>query len=369
MSQTGPCISLNTQENATPLVIAPQAAASGETVGPPPHVAYAHAIFWLAYSTKGTIAPEGCVRQDHILQWEGFVMDDTVVVKQSMWTSNEMIAVYIVLGLAAAAVGVWFLVRKTLRTRIDMARILRQDPDIDDWLVIFAWTQKVLYVPTMLAAVLASVLMFLHESGWHTFAGIDPKVVGGVWFGIFFLNFLVEEYNINIRVLLITFASLGCLLLWLHLLGAVLPFLRLFGHLAFSISGMGYLLIAVIGLLTVGISWLHGLFHYVAITPNYADIQYGPTESGEQIGREDYNTKIDTSDFLERLLGFGRISITFKDKSRPPLTLLVWRVHKKAEMLEQVRATLAVDHPPQAPTQPPTPPTPPQAGSPQGTIG
>jgi hypothetical protein len=290
-----------------------------------------------------------------------------------MWTSNEMIAVYIALGVAAATVGVWFVLRRTLRTRIDVARNLRKDPDIDDWLVIFSWTSKVLYVPTMIAAVLAAILMFLNESGAHLFAGIDPKVVGGVWFVIFFLNFLIEEYDLNIRILLIGVASLGCLLLWLHLMGAVLPFLRLFGHLAFSISGTGYLLIAVIGFLTVAISWLRGLFYYVAITPNYADIQVGPTESGEQISREDYNTKIDTSDFLERLLGFGRISITFKDKSRPPLTLLVWQIHKKAEMLEQVRATFAVDHPPQpapqAPVPPPAPPTPPQNQPPQGTAG
>jgi hypothetical protein len=288
-----------------------------------------------------------------------------------MWTSNEMIAVYIALGIAAAAVGVWFLLRKTLRTRLAVQKMLRQDPDIDDWLVIFGWTQKVLYVPTIFAAVIAAILMFLSESGWQIFAGIDPRLVGGLWFAVFFLNFLVEEYNVNLRILAIALAGLGCFLLWLHLMGAVLWFLGLFGHLAFSISGTGYLLIAVIGLLTIGVSWLDGLFHYVAITPNYADIQYGPTESGEQIAREDYNTKIDTTDFLERLLGFGRISITFKDKSRPPLTLLVWRIHKKAEMLEQVRATFAVDHPPQAapPTPPAAPPAPPQSEPPQTTIG
>jgi hypothetical protein len=291
-----------------------------------------------------------------------------------MWTSNEMIAVYIALGVAAAAVGVWFLMRKTLRTRLETQRMLRQDPDIDEWLVIFGWTQKVLYVPTMLAAVIASVLMFLSESGWQIFAGIDPKVVGGIWFGVFFLNFLVEEYNVNLRILAIAIASLGCFLLWLHLMGAVLWFLGLFGHLAFEISGTGYLLIAVIGFLTIAVSWIYGLFHYVAITPNYADIKYGPTESGEQIGREDYNTKVDTSDFLERLLGFGRISITFKDRSRPPLTLLVWRIHKKAETLEQVRAILAIDRPAQAetpvpPPAPPAPPAPPQDQPPQATMG
>jgi hypothetical protein len=290
-----------------------------------------------------------------------------------MWTSNGMIALYIAVGLALAVVGVGFVLRKTLRTRLDMEKQLRKDPDIDDWLVIFGWTQKVLYAPTVLAALLASILMFLNESGWQVFAGIDPHVVGGVWFAIFFLNFLIEEYNINVKMILIAIGGMGFLLLWLHLIGGVLPFLRLFGHLAFSISGTGYLLIVVIGLLTIGISWLRGLFYYVAITPNYTDIQVGPTESGEQIAREDYNTRIDTSDFLERLLGFGRISITFKDRSRPPLTLLVWRVHKKAEMLEEVRATFAVDRP-HAPVTPEAgppaaPPAPPQNGSPGATIG
>ena len=74
------------------------------------------------------------------------------------------------------------------------------------------------------------------------------------------------------------------------------------------------------------------------------NLQDGPTESGEQIGREDYNTKIDTSDFLERLMGFGRIIITFKDRKREPISVLVWRIQKKAELLESVRAKFAIDH-------------------------
>jgi hypothetical protein len=114
---------------------------------------------------------------------------------------------------------------------------------------------------------------------------------------------------------------------------------------AFSISGMGYLLIAIIGALTIGVSWLEGLFYYVAITPNNLDTQSGPAEAGEQIGREDYSTKIDTRDFLERLLGFGRIIVIFKDGRRPPINLLVWRVDKKAQMLDKVRAKFTVDRP------------------------
>jgi len=290
------------------------------------------------------------------------------------WTSNQMIAVYIAFGVVLAGVAAWLILRKTMRTRMGMERQLRQDPDINDWLVIFGWTTKVLYVPTLLVAVLASILMFMQESGWKVFAGIDPKLVGGVWFAIFFANFLIEEYHLNIKILLLGAVGIGFLLLWLHLLGWVGGFLRLFTSLAFSISGTGYLLIAIIGGLTIFISWLQGLFCYVAITPNFLNVQVGPTEAGEQIGREDYNTKVDTSDFVERLLGFGRIIITFKEKSRPPLTLLVWRVETKAQMLEKVRAKFAIDYPQQRdatpevqlPPPPPTtpaepPPEPPQA--------
>ncbi len=263
----------------------------------------------------------------------------------SMWTSNQMIALYIAVGVALVGVFSWFLMRKALQTRMTMMKQLRLDPDMNDWLVTFGWTPKVLYFPTMAAAALASILMFLHESGWSLFAGIDPQIIGGVWFAIFFLNFLIEEYDLTIKILIIGVVGIGFLLLWLHLLGWVLGFLGLFKHLAFSISGTGYLLVAIIGLLTILVSWVNGLFHYVAFTPNYLNLKVGPTEAGEQIAREDYNTRIDTGDFLERLLGFGRIVISFKDNRRPPLAMLVWRVDRKAEMLERVRAKVAIDHP------------------------
>jgi len=260
-----------------------------------------------------------------------------------MWTSNEMIALYIAIGVCALAVVGWVVLGKTVRTRLKMERTIRQDPDINDWLVVFDWTPKVLYVPTIVASVLASVLMFLKGTDWWIVGSINPEIIGGIWFAILLLNFLVEEYNITIKILLITMVSLGFFLLWLHLLGWVMEFFRLFTHLALSISGTGYLLVSIIGLLTILISWLKGLFFYVTITPNYMNLQEGPTETGEQIGREDYNSRVDTSDFLERMLGFGRIIITFRDKKREPISLLVWRIREKAQLLERVRGKFAID--------------------------
>ncbi|KPL02085.1 MAG: hypothetical protein AMK75_03320, partial [Planctomycetes bacterium SM23_65] len=200
--------------------------------------------------------------------------------------------------------------------------------------VIFDWSNKILYVPTILASILAGVLVLCE---------VDRAWVGGIWFVIFFVNVLVEEYELNIKVLLIGALCLTLLFLWLNLLGWVRPFLRFFRSIAVEVNATLYFLVAALGLIAVGISWFRGLFFYVALTPNYLNIQEGPTESGEHIGREDYNSRVDTRDFLERLMGFGRIVIIFKDRKRQPLVMLVWRIKKKAASLEAIRATISVE--------------------------
>ena len=270
------------------------------------------------------------------------------------WLSNRMIAFYIAVGVIGAGVLGWAVLGKTVRTRLRMERMLAKDSDINDWLIIFNWSPKILYLPTIVAGVLACLFMYLKAVG-GPFGGIGPEVVGGVWMAVFFVNFLVEEFEISVKLLVIAMVSVGFLFLWLHLLGWVGGFVRLFGHLALSMNGTGYLLLAIIGLITVLISWLKGLFFYVAITPNYMNLQEGPTETGEQIGREDYNTRVDTSDFLERLLGFGKIVITFKDQKRQPIEVLVWRIDKKAQLLEKVRGKFAIDLDSQLPAEIPEP--------------
>jgi len=253
------------------------------------------------------------------------------------WFSNRMIAWYIAVGVIGGGAGACFMLRKTLRTRLRVQKAIREDPDINDWLIVFDWTPKILYVPTIAASFLAAVISWV-------FSSASPSVIGGVWFAVFLLNFIVEEYNVSIKVLLIGLVGIGFFLLWLHLLHYVGGFLKLFERIAVSVNATVYLLVGIIGLLAALVSWLKGLFYYLTITPNYMNVQEGPTESGEQIGREDYNSRVDTSDFLERLMGFGRILITFKDRNRQPITVLVWRIQKKAQLLEKVRAKFAIDH-------------------------
>ncbi len=297
--------------------------------------------------------PKGPKRNKKIMLWGGAALGVALIgwglvhfllpkAKEVAWFSNQMIAIYIAVGVIGGGILAGFLFRKPLRTRLRMQKTIKEDADINDWLVIFSWTPKILYVPTIIASFLAAVVSCFYG---------DHPAIGGVWAAIFFLNFLIEEYNISIKILLIVFVSIGFFLLWLHLLDWVVPFLRLFKRIALSMNAAVYLLVGIIGLLAIFISWLKGLFYYLTITPNYMNVQEGPTESGEQIGREDYNSRIDTSDFLERLMGFGRIIITFKERKREPIVVLVWRIQSRAQMLERVRAKFAIDH--QAPLQPP----------------
>jgi len=254
------------------------------------------------------------------------------------WTWQKWMVFSLPFALVVLGVAAWFVLRKTIRTRGRVNRSLREDPDINEWLVVFNWSRKVLYLPTVLASVLAAVLMyFLPERGLHA------TIIGGVWLGVFFLNFLVDEYEMSVKVLLIIVLCVFLLVLWLVFMDWLHPFARLFRHLGVAISPTVYLLVAGMFLIAIAISWLRGLFYYVAITPNYLNIQIGPTETGEQVSREEYSTRVDTGDFLERLLGYGRIIITFADQRRQPLVLLVGRIGTVASRLESIRGKLAVD--------------------------
>jgi len=255
----------------------------------------------------------------------------------SDWPTYKWVVFLIPFGLLLIGVGILLLLRRTFRTRLHVEKQIRQDPDINEWLVVFGWSRKVLYLPTVLASFVAAVIMYISPDWVHAGA------VGGIWLGVFFLNFLIDEYEMSIKVILIGLLFIAVLLLWLGLLDWLVPFVRSFRKLAMEMSGTGYLILAIIFLAAIGVAWLRGLFYYVAITPNYMNIQVGPTETGEQISREEYSTRVDTGDFLERLLGFGRLVITFADQRRQPMMLLIGRIGKRASRLESIRGKLAFD--------------------------
>ena len=254
------------------------------------------------------------------------------------WTSTQWLVFWIPFALLALAVLACLILRKTLRTRYAMARQLTKDVGIDEWLILFDWSRKVLYTPTIVVSLVAGIVssVWALNEGWQ-------QLVGGIWLGVFFLNFLVDEYEVNLTVLIMGVLVFVALLLWLIFLGWVASFFQSFKTLGIRIDAAGYFVFAAVFFLAIAISWIRGLFHYAAITPNYLSIQVGPTETAEQISREEFSTRIDTGDFLERLQGYGRLVVTFKNQNRLPLSLLVRRVGAISPKLESIRGKIAVD--------------------------
>ena len=278
------------------------------------------------------------------------------------WLTNKMIAFYVVMGTAVIALTGWFfLVRsQVVRTRLKKKATMLNDPELTreengktvaEFLIVFNWTQKILYLPTVIASLFDALITYLlePESALWFFSEMErgqvnqiSEVIGGIWFALFFLNFLVEEYNIRFMVIVTSVVSVGFLLLWLYLSGWMNSFFHLFTHLDVFMSWKGYLLVALIGLLTIVISWIKGLFYYVVITPNFINVQEGLTETGTQIAKKDFYTSVDTIDLVERLLGFGKIKITFKGGERHPIVLYVWRIGAKAKKIEEIGTKMIV---------------------------
>jgi hypothetical protein len=245
---------------------------------------------------------------------------------------------------------VWLFLRRTIRTRLRLTRQLHHDPEINDYLVVFNWSRKVLYLPTVGASLVAAGLMLLFEQRPAMFDAGFASMLGGIWLGVFFVNFLIDEYELDLKVLLLCALATALLGLWLTMMDWLLPFLNFFRHLGVAVSSTGYLLIALIFLMAVIISWGKGLFHYVAFTPTGLTIQNGPNQTCEQVPGDAFSTRIDTGAFLGRVLGFGQLIVTFSDTRRQSLVLLAGRIGQRASHLESIRGRRAGESVPPPPT-------------------
>lgn len=217
------------------------------------------------------------------------------------------------------------------------------DPTCRNLLVVFNLSKKVLYFATVLASLVMALLIHLKQS-YGIWPSLNEGLLGGIWLAIFFLNFLVEEYEVNLMAVLVGASVILATIVWVAYMGWTDEFIDFFRNFGIQIDTTGYLLIA--GIFALGILWsiVKGAFHYVAITPNDINIQTGITESGRQLNREAFTTTVDAGDLLERIWGFGRIIVTFADPSLKPMELLVWNIKAKAKKLEGIRATYVVDN-------------------------
>ncbi|RKZ07769.1 hypothetical protein DRQ25_10740 [Candidatus Fermentibacteria bacterium] len=251
------------------------------------------------------------------------------------WTSTQIIVFIAPFAIILLGVILWLFMRRSIRTRFRMDQQLNKDPDISEWLVVFGWTRKVIYLPVIVLSLVFFVLSLLLKEPSGT--------MGAIWLGFFLVNFMIEEYDAGIKELLLLVLGLGGMVLWLSYLHWLDDLWMFLGGISADMNGVAYLIFALIFLVAICVSWIRGLFFYVAFTPNYVNIQKGPTESGQQIGREEISTIVDTEDLLERMLGFGSILVTFRDARQEDIRLLVWGIGKKSRTLESIRGAIVIE--------------------------
>ncbi len=255
--------------------------------------------------------------------------------KEIDWDSPKVIVCYLIIAMVVAMLLLVLLFSRAFRTRTRVEKNTRDDPDLHDWLIVYDLDEMALFYPTIIASLLAAAITY--------FELINPGIVGTFWFLIALFNFLMYKYVIGIKMLLISFFSFSLTIAFLIFLGFFVGALRKLTHLEIYASPLLYLLFVIVSLTSIFISWLKGLFYYLAFLPNYLNIQEGASEEGDQIDRSDFNTKVDTSDITLRRLGFGWIEVYFKERNRMPIRILVWNIKKKARYLEKVRGKLAID--------------------------
>jgi len=251
------------------------------------------------------------------------------------WTSTQLIVFFAPIVILLIGLFIWLLMRRSIRTRFRMNHQLQADPDISEWLVVFGWTRKIIYLPVIMLSLVFFILSLILKT--------SSGAMGAIWLGCFLINFMVEEFDAGIKELLLLILGLGGLVLWLSYLDWLDDLWSFLGGISADMNGVAYLIFALIFLIAIGVSWVRGLFFYVAFTPNYINIQKGPTESGQQIGREEISTIVDTEDLLERMLGFGRILVNFRDTRQEDIHLLVWGIGKKSRKLESIRGAIVIE--------------------------
>lgn len=259
------------------------------------------------------------------------------------WNSNQMLATYIVSGIVIATVLGMAITLKVTRTRYSVERDILEFREVTEYIIIWNRPRWVLYFPTAGLAVLFGVFMLLRGTGiWPE--ALEPHTLGGIWVGLAFLNIMVEQFHMSIKTVFIIIPTVGALLLLLHLVGYADNALRLLRYLAMELPAKFYFMVAFAIGLVAFMGWVHGLFHYMAITPNVADMQRGLTETGRQIKNADYEVDFDATDVVERwLFGFGRIVISFKDPNRPPMTFFVPHASDVDDRIRRVRSVTAID--------------------------
>jgi hypothetical protein len=253
------------------------------------------------------------------------------------WTFPKAIALYFASGILSFGILAFLVLMRRATTRWEMEERLRLDGDIHDWLVLFNWTKKILHVPTICCSFLAAFAVWLFpEAG---------KVVGALWFCVWLFCHTIEDNDIGLSVAIAMFV---CVLLFvvLAIFGGVLDDIADLARLiSLTASPSLYIGFGLVYLISILISYIKGLFYYVAIEPNQMIVQFKIGEDGETFQRTQYDARVEaTADIFEWFFfDTATIKIQFRDGKRSPMEYYVGRIRRKARYLSAVLGVTAID--------------------------
>jgi hypothetical protein len=206
--------------------------------------------------------------------------------------------------------------------------------------VIFNWSKKIIHVPTIAASFIAALIV-----SWRP---DDPKlnmIVGAVWFAVWLFCHTIEEYDFNLAVCIAMFVSLVLFMVLIVFAGLMLKLCKFVAEIDITASPHLYLGVGLIYLVSVAISYVKGLFYYVALEPNQMVVQYRIGEDGQTFQRARYDATIEaTHDIFEWFFyDMATLTIHFRDGKNPPLQFFITGIRKKADKLGDVLGVTAID--------------------------
>jgi len=255
------------------------------------------------------------------------------------WFSLEyvkMLSFYVLAGVPLLLVLGFLCLVVMVKTRWDAERKLYEDPDINQWLVCFNWSKNILHLPTVIFS--AALAFAIWKNPSHI------RIFSTIWCFVFIVCEIIKDKDLSLWKLLsvfIFFAFLGIGFVSIEKIDWVG---RQFMKINIQVSSHFMILIGIYFLLDICACFIIGVFWYYRFEPNQLVVEKGMAQNADLLDREDYNATVETTnDFIEWLLGMGKIRVEFKVGNRQPKEIYVGRIKNKSEWIKSIMGKKALD--------------------------
>lgn len=259
----------------------------------------------------------------------------------------EPIAVCFASGIVSFVIIAFVILLNRAKTRWEMEERLFNEKG-EDYLVIFNWTKKILHLPTVIASFLAALIVWVCVSKDGDPAGTArtvPVIVGAAWFCVWLVCHTIEDYDFNLTTVIALFAAVLLVIVLASFGNAWDEIGKVLHKISITASPALYIGFGIAYSASIALSYVKGVFYYVAIEPNQITVQHKIGEDAETFQKMHYDVRVETAvDIFEWFFyDTGTIEITFHGGKRTPIDCYVGGIRKKAPRLGNILGVMAVE--------------------------